>query len=553
MFKDEAAKDDETRSVRIELEGGAAPVPASPVANGEAATASKQSGGPSVWIIILAVVIVGVVGAGVLSLRPDGDAAADGTDRGTTTTTEPIDEDDAADGDAASDAEGVSAIDGVADQIVQTPLVTGGSISQMIAADIGFIALGTNGGVTPTILRSVDGEDWFDVETTVLVDGEPNTDRLDWFNFFRLGDEFAITAFADTDSNLPMSSLFVSSDGAAWVEMDFGDGASDENTPFFPVTVNEDSLFVIEFGQLGVFQDLVSATTTLELQGSGVCGIFGGPDQPAEIRYEVFDCNGSSIGFLNVGNVRPELSSDDVFSCIESLSAETGGFDQSFELVRWPLDPADERVSLGRFNPLDLPAGLSNGGVAAIDGGTFGAFEDSEVCEPFLDSPDPVDPAILVADAVSTTPTRFPLPGGSDPFEVDAFPTIAGEVTVAGGSQLIVVRGRALWALDLETGDWQGPLSSPDTPFPDGFQQRVTLSESGTRAYAIAELQLVTFDFVEAADGGLSVVETIQPIQPSSGSRVDFSGILYADDDVLFIGDGRDAWALDTPPLPNDE
>ena len=136
----------------------------------------------------------------------------------------------------------------------------------------------------------------------------------------------------------------------------------------------------------------------------------------------------------------------------------------------------------------------------------------------------------------------------------NTIPVVVGEVSVPSGTWLVVAFDDALWALDTNSGEWVGPLTSPDTPFPDGFQQRVTLSDSGTRAYAIANSMLVTFDFVDGEDGTLEAVETIQPVEPIAGpgSSLDFAGILYADDDIIFLGDGLDAWSLETPPRPGE-
>ena len=124
-----------------------------------------------------------------------------------------------------------------------------------------------------------------------------------------------------------------------------------------------------------------------------------------------------------------------------------------------------------------------------------------------------------------------------------------GEETITGTNQLVAVHEQALWALDLGSGEWDGPLTGPRTFFLEGVQEGITLSESGTRAYSIADDSLVTFDFVVDGAGALDVLVNIQQIEFSEVQRDGDSsiGVLYADDDVVFIHDQRSTWSLDAP------
>ena len=157
-----------------------------------------------------------------------------------------------------------------------------------------------------------------------------------------------------------------------------------------------------------------------------------------------------------------------------------------------------------------------------------------------------VEPAIVIGSSESGQLQRFPAPGFSgDMVE------ILGEETVTGRNQLVVVFEQALWALDRETGEWDGPLTGPRDPFPGGIQRPLTLSASGDRAYSVAQGSLATFEFIvdedADAEGALDILVTTRPINfnalPSPETRV-----LYADDNVVFIEDERDLWSLEAPP-----
>ena len=329
-------KDDERRSVRIELEDGAAPAPNAPMVETDlgGADGPNGGGGSSTWAIVLAILIVGVVGAGVLTLRPAGDEAADGTERqAPTTTTDPQSATGAGEGvdDAGEQGIGEATEEALNAEpsIVATPLVTGASLSQVVAADIGYIALGQNGGAQPTVLRSVDGEDWFDVETTASIDGQLNAERLQWFNFLRFGDSLVVTGLAETPDVLPDRTVFVSDSGAEWVELDLVGSSGDGLLNFFPFNFVGDSVFGIQLGGSSIIDEFLSSTTTFEVPEAGVCDVIVRPEQPGEVRYEVIDCLGSSGEFVNLGDVRTELDGQDVLSCLDVLPSFFSAFGQT--------------------------------------------------------------------------------------------------------------------------------------------------------------------------------------------------------------------------------
>ena len=52
----------------------------------------------------------------------------------------------------------------------------------------------------------------------------------------------------------------------------------------------------------------------------------------------------------------------------------------------------------------------------------------------------------------------------------------------------------------------------------------------------------------------MEVIETIQPISLTEGpgGGLNFASFLYADDEVVFVGDGFGSWSLDAPPRPSE-
>ena len=267
---------DPQRSVRIELEDGAAPIPSTIPAfdDDPGGDQPKKTLGPRAWIVVLAILVVGIVGAGLLALRPAADAAADGTERQAPTTTVPsTDESESTSSDANTDEadedEGAIGASG----IVPTPLVTGRSLSQIIAADIGFIALGQNGGSEPTILRSVDGEDWFDVDTTALIDGVVNTERVNWFNLTTFGGRLAVTGTSEFSTFLPDAQVFVSEAGAEWTAIELPGATGDPTSTILPLNFGEQEIFGVRFGGGTLVQEFLAETTTADIPEEGICDV----------------------------------------------------------------------------------------------------------------------------------------------------------------------------------------------------------------------------------------------------------------------------------------
>ena len=527
--------------MRIEVDGGAEVRPDAP-------TVDSGSGGPPKWVIGLGILIVGIVGA-VFLLRPAEDTAADGSARQAPTTTIAEEE--------SSNSEPVSAELDPAESIPLTPLVLDGRVSEIIAGDFGFFALTVAAGgfeesVSPRLLRSVDGEDWFEINTSVSqTEGAGNRGR-NWFNLAPRGDSLVVTATNLDSLNqfFPSTSVFVSEAGSEWSELEQFDelAQADGSSQVLPIVVNDSSAFGVEFAQFEALNDFVAQHTNIEIPPLGFCG--AQPSDPARVvneSYQIFRCEDGLTEVIDESRIVSEFSRQEVFLCLDRAGS-VGSSGASLNLVRLDLGENSDRIELGGISPRGLPRGLANGGIAGIEEGrseqTFGE------CAGLIPPRETFEPALFIADETSDQVQRWPLPEEILPVNRSE-PGISGEVTVAGEDLLVVNTTNALWTLDTETGEWSIPLTSSGTP----LQQRAfRFSESRTRAYSItSESTLVTFDFVEGADGELEIIETSQAISTEGlpPLNLDFVGTIYADDEVLFLNDGIEAWSLEAPPLPN--
>ena len=542
--------------MRIEVDGDVG-VPS------DAPTVDSGSGSPPKWVIGLGILIVGIVGA-VFLLRPAADTAADGTERQAPTTTIVEDESNETEPDGpASDAAGsdldestdVDELEVEGEPVVLTPLVLEGGVSNIVAGDLGFFALigGASNAGNPILFRSVDGEDWFDISTSVNEpEGSDSLGRT-FSNLIPLGDRLVLTAINLDGGNafFPDTSVFVSEAGSEWTELEqFNQGT--ESSQVFPLAVGESSAFGVEFGPFGVLEDFVAEHTNILVPDVGVCEVRENDfDNNTDYQlFEILDCEGNVVGEVDESSLTSQFRLDEVIGCLNSSLQDYFGV--SLRLTRLDLEGNNEPVALGEFAPTDLPTQLSGGGIAGIDGGSPPRDRLVE-CDGLVEFPDEVEPSVFVADETSDQMQRWPLPDGIELFDAFDLQTV-GELEVAGENYLLVHTNDALWTLDTENGEWDGPITPSALPVPTGFRQRVFISESMTRAYVLAEEDvLVTFDFVEGTDGELEIVDTAQPISTEGGDDLsaNFAGVIYADDEVLFLADGIEAWSLEAPPLPN--
>ena len=269
-----------------------------------------------------------------------------------------------------------------------------------------------------------------------------------------------------------------------------------------------------------MLEDFVAEHTNIPVPDVGVCEVRENDfDNNTDYQlFEILDCEGNVVGQVDESSLTSQFRLDEVIGCLNSSLQDYFGV--SLRLTRLDLEGNNEPVALGEFAPTDLPTQLSDGGIAGIDRGSppRDRLRDQLVeCDGLVEFPDEVEPSVFVADETSDQMRRWPLPDGIELF--DAFDLQAvGELEVAGENYLLVHTNDGLWTLDTENGEWDSPLTPSALPVPTGFRQRVFISESMTRAYVLAEEDvLVTFDFVEGTNGELEIVDTAQPISTEGG------------------------------------
>ena len=543
-----AEEEDKLHSVRVELENSSSSGDDPALVDGGVAGPSVQSAGISRWVIAAGFAVVGLLVVLFGSLRPADDAALDGIDRGTTTTTTSVAPEvveEATDEPAAGVVEDSEAAVGVSPTIIEFD----GSIQSIVSGEVGFIAVARGESSSPTILRSLDGVDWFDVETSASTNGEPVTGALLWFNLVPFDGALALNAFDSSGSVLNQNEVFVSDDGADWVTLEFASDSDNGGGGVFVYRFNADSL--IGFRNVGSsrLEELVQEVSTLPVSEAGVCDAFTRSGLASVPRYEVIDCRGEPVGTIDDSNLRGGISAEDLSACVTNWRNGSLTYIQDEELVRQDLAQDGELTVLGTITNIDFPVNMSNGGVAVVDGGVPTEVE-LDACREFIELPESTDQSIVVVDAVSNELVRFAFPDEWLPSDGSVPIRLVGEVSVTGRSQLVVQFEGALWTVDLESGEWDGPHTSPQLEEIIGLN-RVGFSESGTRAYAVGPGELVTLDFVVGLDGSLEVHELVQPLANDRPNGA-FVQILHANDDELFFGDFESTWVVDAPPLPNE-
>lgn len=540
--------DDELHSVRVEVEGAVeVAAPTVPVGDHGSAGAPK-------WVVALAILVVGVVGAVVLLLS-SGDSAADGTER------QALERNQDGDGggvqglstDPETDTQGTigteSSTAAFGDAIVPTRvLLDGGRAIQILSGDLGFFALIQRSGSEPTILRSADGEDWFEANSTVMSRGIPNSEPLDWFSMSVTNGRFVLRAAPIVQDGSPPGEVFTSFDGTNWQHLEGFGSLRESPSTGFPVAFAAGSSFTFELTGIDILERYLGQYTTLELPADGVCGINAGALANGETSFTIGSCLGGLASPLDASDIVGDVPAADVFACMNDLSDAFAGTSVSF--VRRDIADATIGVELFDLRPMALPVSLSNGAVVVPDAGPI-VDVNPESCAGLIELPQPVTPGMVVVDARTNELIRWPFPNGAD-FEGERFFSVQplGEfVRADGGQMLLTVFEENLWALDLTSGRWTGPLS-PTVIESTGLDGTAAISESGERVYVVDGANLVTFDIIEdpAAPGTVIVRESVQAIDVSNAAAFEFGGeILQADDDLVFFSDGVTVWTLEPP------
>lgn len=360
--------EDAQRSVRIEVDslGGAglgdAPLPDA---------SGPGSSGPRLGLIVGVVAAVGALIA-LLMLRPESGQTAAGTERQATTTT--------------STTIAPSTTTSEVDQTTETSAIAVDQaegfdpnvfIIGVVRAPVGFIAMANDGdnGLAPPIWRSIDGERWEEIETSI--DGEDEAERdpsePTAFAFFT-GLERTSTGYSalaiqqsfgpsfDSETAPERTASLVrltSENGAVWsVADDFPE--IDPNSSF-PFRLNAQWTVLFDFGQVSAAVESIVDTYIPSLSDRDVCYFERrGTDLAA------YPCSfGSEIRLTASDYSVPELQ-ESIQTCLITASNSDGFFPSSPNLRL--LDETTAEIVELAFDrvPIGAPQMLTDGTIMLV-------------------------------------------------------------------------------------------------------------------------------------------------------------------------------------------
>ena len=545
---------DDLRSVRIEVEDASDSAV-------EAPRGDDQLNRLSRWpIATVAILVVGLVTA-LFVLSPDGDEAADGTERTAPTTTTPdvgstTDDASALDESVVNEAEPepeqVSVPVLPADPVVPVEADAILTFGQILETSDGFIAMVAEQTLDrPRLARSSDGLEWDDIDTTVTLTSGEGAEGLNWIRLFETNNGFEI--LVSTDGPQFDTEIASSTDAVSWTLG--SDPASALLGPFGePISVNDDSINAVRF-ELQPIEQVLQEFTDVRFIGPGVCQVRRTP--AAEVQLELFSCTDGERQLLNASNVVAGADAEGVIDCVSSLGNLVEGPTVSFvEVDRIAGVSRALGGESSRWSPTSFPTALRLGGIAFIDAGIRG----SEICEPFIALDPPRGPSIVILDAEVGREGIFALPveldngsGSGSLFGVE----VVGETREFAdrSPHLLVTIGQQLWSLNTTWGEWTLVYDTTE----DAVGSRLgslTLSTDGNRLYHPTSEGLRIIELDENADGVLVATARLAPLDAPinfAPESFHFSDLNHASNDLVLLTDssGR-LWSIEVP-LPSDE
>ena len=516
---------EDRRAVRVELDdlsSGAAPE-----------VVANPAGSPN-WAIGLVVAVIAAVVVALVALAPDSSAVAE----------EALSE-RAADGLDGSINQGE-----VVSGDFGRPLVLDGVLTHVFTDEDGFVGVLGNvaAATTPTIVRSADGVEWSEIQTSVDVfEGSvesafdsssfPLAPQL-WSGVMSVGSEFVLEA---------SDALYVSDDAVTWTLVASTEQSASNEVPIEPVVVGDDSLLGLQLGPSQAFATLFDEHTSVEAPADGICDAARfGPS--SDLTFRLTSCAGDDLGVLTPRSVDGPLVAGVVLECVQLLVSSQ--FNIIPRIVRQDLGPDGDVLVLGddtlaRIRPSAGVTGLRNGGFVGVDFGPNGV-PPSDTCRDVIDIDTASRPAFVVVDPTSDQVTRWASPDGVS--FLDELPIVFGEVTLPSGRSLLVVDfDGQLWTLDIATGEWVDLQEPVDTPFTRVFDETIAISRSGERIYRLSSDELTAFDVFEDEDGGVRATATTEPVD--IGRYISRLEVVFAGDEILTFIDGGSSWTIDVPPL----
>ena len=526
---------DELRSVRIEVEAAEAPDAHVPDVVGQ----PSSRGGIGI-VAALAVVVLGVV---LFMLRPAGDQAADGTVREVPTTTTAAttttsSEPESAPSTVASPAliPGTRLID---EPVTSVRVDSPRQIEQIVSLGDGFVALpDVESTVVPQMLASLDGLNWFEIETQRFGEDADSAAPSDWFSLLVENEGLAVIGSGVTESG--SLDVLTSSFGQTWRAVSDLGPVENLDRRVVPVAIADERIVALELFEALELEAPLGQVA--EVRVPLVCSdLAAGP-----FEFSLSNCPQFGI---DADSFIPEPPVARVPDCA-TLTPENGtpGF-ALLQLERTEGSPAVELPTVpfvsGDFFPNLTDLGSGRVGVFDVGNAAFERCDGSGVV-------DFRAPGVVIVDVEQNLSVSYPAPDElADDIQSLFDNQILGEVQVFDDRMHLVVSIRgALWAIDAETGRWSeltdslGGVGSLVT-----FNPEAAASTGGDRFYRVGDGAVRIFELVEDGNDTIRAAVTMVPIAAGAADAVTagFGSILHATNELIFYTDGITVWRLEIP------
>ena len=344
----------------------------------------------------------------------------------------------------------------------------------------------------PPLVSSPDGQEWNEVPVSLSTAGEPAGSSYRWLNLETIGNELSILGFDASSEVVTFRSL----DGAAWERVDRGQWTRADQQEVFS---NE--------GPFLFFSATGAEFVGLRFFESGTVTCPG--DSEATQLGPHFRVTG-----INRANGEVRVVAEEEFSLGSNYSLT------AVELSGGRL--AD--VYLGRLG--DTGPGCGGRDVSLSQGESFAEF--------------------FIVDSIADTAERWTVPTS---FQGDEEPLFLGEFVSNTLRRMLFTWRGELWTFQPDQGGiWTRIWDPRETLRFSDVASSYVLSDSQTRLYALADGQLLIWDFVDSG-GFLDVVPSSISLEESEAPVSDFSfgRILYANDDFVVLNTPIQTWRVDLP------
>lgn len=473
--------------------------------------------GPVVALALLALI---AVGAAVLLLRPESGQSADGSRRQATTTTildqtstteEGLapDESVVPDGLVVEEVAGLAGVDTSVGAFTVVPGPDGVG---------GYFGVSTRGSTSvPDVFRSLTGQNWVRVETSVDEDTSPGGPGIatQFTGFHRRPDGFGVFRIRSELSELVSQDLLTSQDGALWAVS----AAAGEQPPAagFSVVIDDDfaSVFVREDAGLAILE-----RSGIIIPLSEPC--FVSPRNPDSIL--VSPCNDTAEERVEV--LRSEVQDVDAFDRAYDCLETSVNVSFSTVEIRFPGEGPQTGTFFTNRQLRGLPVRLDAGPLIGL---AAGVAAQSAACEPFRDLlPPRSNEGVVIWDE----------PGDAIVVELDSEPDFLsndffGVQLVPVGDTVFTLGAEGLWAIELD-GSIEQVIDLGERDFGATVHANLAASDGVALLSQVVDGALVQ----QRAEADGSTSRVVQPLAVER-SELSARGFIYVDEDIVIFRDDR--------------